>query len=178
MIAREALHGFAVGLGLACAVAQAQVPPPGRADALDARNARVTIEAATFVTELGSTNASYKEVQPDKYRGVVVTLRIQKAENEPLTIFAQDVSLHYRYGKRRDVARCTGISSFSMTRDAERPLTFFALGVGSITTGVNTGRASEVFVDVFLQGMEPDTSEIDLYIAQPIGARRVTQGWK
>jgi hypothetical protein len=138
----------------------------------------VAIEAATFVSELGGANATYKEVLPDKFRGIVVTLRIQKAENEALSLYAQDLALHYNYGKRRDVARCSGVSSFSLTREAERPMTFFAQGVGSITTGLNTTRATEVFVDAFFQGMEPDTADIDLYVAQPIGATRVTQGWK
>lgn len=172
---------LALALGVALAVApaaRAQTPVTTRGDAFDATRAGVSIEAANFVAELQGVNASFKELQPDKYRGLVLTLRVRKPPDEPLTIHAQDLALHYRFGTKQDVARCTGISAFSLTRDAERRIVFLAQGLGAMATAVNTTKATEVFVDLFFQGMEPDTSELDLRAAHPIGARHVTRGWK
>lgn len=169
----------ALALALAAApAALAQTPAGARGDAFDAARAGVSIEAASFVAELQGANASFKELQPDKYRGLVLTLRVRKPPDEPLTIYAQDLALHYRFGAKRDVARCTGISAFSLTRDAERRIVFMPQGLGSMATAVNSTSAAEIFVDLFFQGMEPESSELDLRAAHPIGARHVTRGWK
>lgn len=164
------LQGAALGVRAA--------PPMDRGDALDVKRAKVTIESVLFVTELSGINARFKETQPDNYRGMVLTAKIAKPAGEPLTLYAQDVVLHYNYGSKNDVARCTGLSTFSLTNDADRPMQFSSSGLVSATTGVNTLKATEIYVDLFFQNMESDTSQVELYVAQPIGARYIAKGWK
>lgn len=145
---------------------------------LNTNKVKIEITDVAFVKELDGAVGRFQETDPEKYRGVVVTLSIHKAAGESLTLLAQDFCLHYRYGNQVDVAPCIGLSTFATTQDAERPMKFFARGRGTATTGASTAKSETVYVDVFFQNMEKDTSDIHLLVAQPIGASFKTQGWK
>jgi hypothetical protein len=163
-----------LGLLLAgtCALAQ---PIPGM---LDLTKVKVSIHDVVFVTELSGTNGTYKEKQPEKYHGVVITLRITKDVASSLTIHAQDLVLHYRRGEDNyDVAKCIGLSVFSSSLDVDRPMTFFDSGLGKMTTGAAMQKADVVYIDAFYQFMEPETREIYLLVAQPAGLSLRTHGW-
>jgi len=162
-------------LSVRAASAQAGTAP----GVLDLKKVKIEIVGATFVKELtGVNNAVFKESNPSKYRGLVLTLKVQKPAGEELTLYCQDLVLHYRYGDKSDVARCYGISAFSVGNDVDRPMFLSPQGLASSSTGAATTKASVVYVDLFFQNMEPDTSELHLFVAQPIGASYKTDGWR
>ncbi|MDH7598198.1 MAG: hypothetical protein QHH07_01005 [Sedimentisphaerales bacterium] len=139
---------------------------------------KVRIVGVTFVSRLEGSNLRYEETEPNKYRGLVLTLQITKPADSELTIWAPDLALHYRHGQNADVAVCYGLSGFSTQPDVDRQITFYRLGYGKVTTGMATTRAQTVYVDAFFQYMEPDVSELHLLIAQPVGASAATDGWQ
>lgn len=150
-------------------------PPPFMTDlgSLD-----IEIVGATFVAKLDGVNARFEESQSDMFRGLVLTLRIKKPAAQELTLVAQDLALHYSYGRGVDVAKCQGLSAFSSQRDVDRPITLYRLGLGRVTTGIATTKSDVVFIDAFFQYMEPGTSDLFLFVAQPVGASFKTNGWK
>jgi len=139
---------------------------------------KLQIVDAMFVTKLTGLNAAFQEGQPEKFRGLVVTLRIEKKPGEAVELCAQDLTLHYRYGTKNDVAICHGLSTFSAEEKVDRPMKLFAKGYGYSSTGPSTSRAPVVYVDLFFMFMEPNTSDIHLCVARPTGASFQTQGWK
>jgi hypothetical protein len=166
---------LALGAGFpAISVAQSDGPP----NILAVGKLKIQIVGATFMAKMTGANASYEETQPDNFRGLVVTLQVKKPAGEELTFYAQDFVLHYRFGKQTDVARCQGLSTFSTQQDADRTMMLYRTGIGSLSTGLATTKADVVYVDLFFQYMEPGTSDIHLFIAQPVGASFKTDGWK
>jgi hypothetical protein len=109
---------------------------------------------------------------------MVLTVKITKPAGEELTLPCQDLVLHYRFGQKSDVARCYGISAFSTDQGVDRAMRLSAQGNFSSSTGVATTKSGTVFVDIFYQYMEPETHELYLTIAQPVGAYFETPGWK
>lgn len=139
---------------------------------------KVRIVGLTFVSRLDGTNLRYEETEPNKYRGLVMTLEVTKPADRELTLWAPDLALHYRHGQDADVAVCYGLSGFSVQQDVDRQMTFFRLGYGKSATGLATTKAQTVYVDAFFQYIESDVSELHLLVAQPIGASAVTKGWQ
>lgn len=137
------------------------------------------IADATFVSEYqGANGSSFKETQMDQYRGLVLTVEVRKPAGKELTLVAQDISLHYNYGTSSDVAGCFGLSAYSAEKDADRAMSLYPGGYGRSATGLSTTKASVVYVDMFFQNMEPSTSQLHLFIAQPVGASFETTGWE
>jgi len=171
----------ALGLALVLALGLFAVPAaageaPGVADLGKTRFRMVDV---LFVKELQATNASFKQKNPDKFRGMLLTVEVKKPAGQALTLYAQDFSLHYYYaGTKFDVAPCQGISAFSTTKDADRALRLSAQCRLSSNTGAATMRADTVYVDLFFDFFEPDTSELHLLIGQPVGMGFKTRGWK
>ena len=172
-IVRFALLTSAVGLS-APAFAQNPNPP----DVFDLTKARIQIVDATFVTKLDSQKAQFTESKPDQYRGLIVTLKITKTAGAEFSLACQDIALHYRYGQQSDIARCYGLSSYSTQQNQDRAMALYSQGWGRSTTGLATTKSDAVFIDVFFQNMEPETSDLYLFIAQPTGAHFTSQGWK
>jgi len=170
----------ACGIALLLQAAGADEPVPAKPvpGLLDLGKVKLEIVSATFVRELKGNNASYAETRPEKFRGMIATLKVQKPAGAELTLNAPDLVLHYTYGAKADVARCYGLSGFSTMLEVDRPMNLFIHGSGGVSTGVSTIRASVVYVDAFFQHMEPDTAELHLLVAQPAGAFFKTDGWK
>lgn len=146
--------------------------------AVDISALKMKIVGAAFVTEYDGGIARYKESQPDKYHGVVVTLRITKPKGMALSLNAADLPLHYTRGTDHEVAPCHGLSAFSTCQDHDRPMTIGAAGFVKTSTRLATTSAEEVYVDCFYQGMESDTDEMHILVAQPTGAAGFrTEGW-
>ncbi len=147
---------------------------------IDPGKVKFQIVGAIYVTEFKGVNATFTESSEDisKYHGLILTVKIRKPADESITLNAQDLPLHYKYGDKSDIAPCMCISSFSVQQDVDRPMRFFKANRGNSTTGASTIRADEVYVDLFYMYMEPDTSELYLLVAQPAGAFFRSQGWK
>jgi len=141
------------------------------------KDVQFRIVGAAFVSKLEATDARFTETQLDLYRGLVLTVEIKKAPGSELTLVAQDLPLHYRYGTKSDVARCQGLSTFSKQQDVDRAMSLYPGGLGRSTTGLSTTKAGTVYVDMFFQYMEPETSELYLFLAQPASAVFETEGW-
>jgi hypothetical protein len=57
-------------------------------------------------------------------------------------------------------------------------MALYSQGWGQSTTGLATTKSGIVYIDVFFQNMEPNTSDLYLFMAQPTGAHYTSQGWK
>jgi len=146
--------------------------------AIDLSKVRFEIVKSMFVSKLEGINASYTENQPDKFRGLLLTVRITKPASAALTIHGPDLDLHYNHGNTYDVLNCQGLSSFSKSMDVDRPMRLWSTGIGSVATGTSTLDADTLYMDVFYQYLEPDTKDVYLMIAQPTGLHYTTTGWK
>ena len=144
---------------------------------LDLAELEFDIVDTHFVEELQGLNATFTESQPDMYRGLLLTVEIEKPAGEELTIYVQDLVLHYTYGTTEEITPCWGISVFSGQLDVDRPLYLYTAGIGGSTTGLSSTDEDVVFVDLFFQFMEPDTEELHLFVAQPVGASYTCDGW-
>jgi len=164
---------LAIGLYLP---AIAQNPNPS--DVFDLSKVNFQIVDATFVTKLDSQKAQFAETKPDQYHGLIVTLRIAKTAGEELTLTCQDIALHYRYGQQSDIARCYGLSSYTTRQDEDRAMALYSQGWGKSITGPVATKSDTVYIDLFFQNMEPETSDLYLFMAQPTGAHFTTPGWK
>ena len=140
--------------------------------------AHFQIVDANFVTKLEGGQRRFEETDLNKYHGLVVTLRVTKSPGQELTVACQDIALHYRYGDKSDIAKCFGLSSYSTQQNEDRAMSLYTQGWGRSTTGIATTKISTVYIDVFFQNMEPDTSDLYLFIAQPTGAHYLSGGWK
>jgi hypothetical protein len=147
-------------------------------DVLDVGRLDISIVDAVFVKKLDAVNAQFEESKPDTFHGLVLTLKVEKPADDPLTLYGQDLSLHYRHGEKTDVLPCQGVSGFSSSLEVDRPMQLSQSGYVSSTTGVQTRKADAVYVDVFFQYLEPDTTDVHLLVAQPVGASFETDGWQ
>jgi hypothetical protein len=156
--------------------AQDNNPP----NVFDLSTARIQIVDTRFVTALESpeNKKQFKETEPDKYRGLVVTVKIAKEPGANVVLIAQDISLHYRFGGNSDVAKCFGLSNFTVSQYDARQMSLYKEGWGNVITGSDARASSTVYVDLFFQNMEPDTHELYLFMAQPASAQFITPGWK
>lgn len=146
---------------------------------IDMSKVKIEIIGALYVKKLDATNAKFDiGEEGNKYRGLVLTLRIQKPEGEELRLNAQDLSLHYRYGQESDIAPCNGLSTYSTQKDMDRTMSLFKISRGTSATGTSTTQASVVYVDLFFNYIESDTSDLHLLVAQPAGAYYKSSGWK
>ncbi len=152
--------------GMSLRQAEAAQPPL----AIDVDEVSFRIVDATFVLKLDGVDETFEETEEDEYRGLVITVEIKKRAGEQLTLCAQDFPLHYHYGKKSDVAKCQGLSTFSSVRDVDRTMNLYSGGLGRSSTGLSTTKKSTVYVDIFYQFMEPDTTDMHLLVAQPVGA--------
>ncbi|MFH1745652.1 MAG: hypothetical protein ABIG44_01275 [Planctomycetota bacterium] len=169
--------GLVPVLVLATGMEQGQKETRPIPELLDTRNVSFEIVDMTFVTEYAGVANVYNCAEPDKLRGAVVTLRVKKTADKPLTLLAPDLSLHYYFGEKSDTVPCRGISGFSKDKDTDRPMQFFAGSYGRSTTGLATTKATVVYVDVFFDHLESDTSDVHLLVAQPVGASYSSSGW-
>ena len=172
-IVNSALLTLAAGL---CMPALAQNPNPP--DVFDLSKVKFQIVDATFVTKLDSAKAQFTESKPDQYRGLIVTVKIAKAAGAELALTCQDIALHYRYGLQTDVARCYGLSNYSILQNEDRVMALYSQGWGKSITGPVATKSDTVYIDLFFQNMEPETSDLYLFMAQPTGAHFTTPGWK
>lgn len=138
----------------------------------------VAIVGQAFVRELTAEDAQFTESQADKYRGLILTLKITKPADLPLTLHAQDLPLHYRYGESYDVTTCMGLSAFSTIANTERAMQLSSSSYVKSTTGAATTQAETVYVDAFYQYMEPTVSELEVLVARPVGAQAKSGGWR
>jgi hypothetical protein len=171
IIVISALLTWAAGLSIP-SLAQNPNPP----EVMDLSKASFQIVDATYVTKLEGSGNIFNETNPDKYHGLIVTVRITKQAGAELTVACQDIALHYRYGLNSDIARCYGLSSFSVQQKEDRPMSLYKEGWGRSTTGIAATQIGTVYIDVFFQHMEPNTSDLYLFIAQPTGAHFISQG--
>jgi hypothetical protein len=169
----SALLTLAIG-PFAPAFAQNPVPP----ETMDLNKVSFQIVDAAFVTKLAGGSNEFDESNPGKYHGLIVTVRITKQAGAELTVACQDIALHYRFGENSDIARCYGLSSFSTQQNEDRVMALYTQGWGRSTTGPAATTSGTVYIDVFFQNMEPNTSDLYLFIAQPTGAHFISQGWK
>ena len=172
-IVNSALLAFAAGLAMP---ALAQNPTPS--EVIDLSKVRLQIVDATFVTKLDSAKAKFEESKPNQYHGLIVTVRVTKTPEEPLTLTCQDINLHYRFGQESDVASCYGLSNYTTQQFKDRFMSLYSQGYGKSTTGQAATRSGTVYVDVFFQKMEPQTRELYLFLSQPTGAHFTTPGWR
>lgn len=161
MVAFLALAG-----GMALRQAEAADPPL----AVDVDNVSFRIVDATFVLKLDGVDTTFDETEAEEYHGLVITVEIKKRAGEELTLCAQDLPLHYHYGRKSDVAKCQGLSTYSSVRDVDRAMNLYEGGLGRSSTGLSTTKKATVYVDMFYQFMEPDTTDMHLLVAQPVGA--------
>ncbi len=145
---------------------------------LDFSKLKIEIVAANFVTEYGGITSRYTTDKPEEHRGLVLTLRISKPADTPVKLHVADIALHYYYGNKYDVAPCKGVSSFSTELKTDRPMKFSKVGFGSTSTGIFSMQAGVVYVDLFFRSMEPNTGNLYLLIAQPVGISFKTEGYK
>ena len=150
----------------------------GAPGVMDLEKVKVEIVEATFVTELDGGKAQYKERQPDKYRGMLLTLRVTKPAGMPLKLFAPDLVLHYWRGEQAEVSRCFGLSAFSAEQGMDRPMRLFRLGYGLTVTGQATVKAGVLYVNAFFDNIEPDIREMHVLVTQSVGATLATNGWQ
>ena len=172
-IATSAILCFA-----SCPSMPATAQNPNPSDTFDLSKVKIQIVDATFVTRMTSEKADFTESNPDKNHGLIVTLKIAKTPGEQLTLTCQDIVLHYRYGESSDIARCYGLSTYTTVQDQDRSMALYSQGWGKSTTGLTTTKSGTVYVDVFFQNMEPDTSDLYIFIAQPTGSHFKSTGWK
>jgi len=172
-IVKLVLLTLAVGL-LIPVFAQNWNPP----EVFDLSKVQFQIVAATFVTKLDTQRANFIEKNPEQYHGLIVTLRITKVPGAELTLVCQDIALHYRYGQQSDVARCYGLSTYTTQQNEDRAMSLYSQGWGRSTTGPATTKSDTVYIDLFFQNLEPETSDLYLFKAQPTGAHFTSQGWK
>lgn len=161
---------------MATAMLPAALPqdgPPGTVT-----GATFKIIGAHFVEEYQGINEKFETQDAVKFRGVILTVEVKKKPDEVLTLFAPDFSLHYYYGDSFDVVQCYGISGFSTARDTDRPMTFFWGGYGKIPTGLATTKGKKIYVDLFFRDLEPDISNLYLFLGAPVGKPFDSGGWK
>jgi hypothetical protein len=161
---------------LPCRVSWAQ-PVSSIPGAIDLSKIHFAIDTVIFVSKLEGVNASYNENQPDKFRGLVITVRVTKPAGASLTVHGPDFDLHYNHGDTYDVLNCQGLSGFSKTKDVDRPMRLWSTGIGSVSTGTSTQDSDTLYMDIFYQYLEPDTKDVYLMIAQPTGLHYTTNGW-
>jgi hypothetical protein len=168
----SALLTLAAGLSTPL-FAQNPTPP----EVVDLSRVHIQIVDATFVTKLEGGGNQFTETNPTKYHGLVVTLRVTKVAGSELTMACQDIALHYRFDGGTDIARCFGLSSYSTQQNEDRAMSLYLQGWGRSTTGLATTKSDTAYIDVFFQNMEPTTSDLYLFIAQPTGSHFTSQGW-
>ena len=168
------LLALVCGVSLSLAEQQEANKPPL---AFPVKDVKLKIVGATFVSRLQGVSKRFEATRPEKFRGVVLTVEVRKPAGMELTFVAQDFNLHYRYGAKSDVSRCQGLSTFSVQKDIDRPMKLIN-NVGRMSTGISTVKAKIVFIDLFFQYMERDTSKLHLFVAQPVSASFQTKGWE
>jgi hypothetical protein len=165
-------------LGLLCASGVGAQGIEGKVPAmLDLATLQIEAVEASYVTELRGSNASFRTTEPDKFRALVLTLRITKPSDMPLRLYAPDFTLHYTYGSTFDVSQCTGLSGFSTSQNVDRIMTLADRGYLSVAAAGEVKKASVLYVDVFFPGLEPDSRDLHLLVARPTGAMLSTGGW-
>ena len=148
--------------------------------ALDVRRLRISVVAERYLTEVQGVNVSFEEPEPDAYRSLVLTLRVDKPAGTPIELRANDLVLHYRRGeagRAYDVTPALGVSMFSTRADALRPMVLEPQGRCFARSAPQATSASVVYVDVFFPSLEPDTRELYLLVAQPAGVFFRSRGW-
>jgi len=144
---------------------------------LDTRALQIEAIEAMYVTELQGSNASFKAMEPDKFRALVLTLRVTKPADTPLRLYAADLALHYIYGDNFDVIPCMGLSTFSASQNVDRPMVLADRGYLSAATSGQTQKASVIYLDAFFQGLEAESRDVHLLVARPTGSMLRTTGW-
>ena len=135
---------------------------------VDARSLTFTIVRAVFVQELEGCGAKFVEPKPEKYRGLVVTVRIAHTSAE-FVLRAQDFTLHYDWGRdAQDVAPCAGLSACSAKPDEQRDMVFCAHNINLSREVKPT--STECYVHMFFTDFEASTRQIRLHLATPVAA--------
>lgn len=178
------LAALALGVGLGAlaltlagnVVSLAQPSSPGRCPLwLDpASGVRLQVVDVQFVEEIDGVDGNALRVPREKSgfaRIALVTVRVQKAPNQKLTIAAADFSLHYNHAGGYEVHPCEGISFFSTAKEGERPMILPGVpGPGSVktSTGPNATRAQEVYFDAAFWVFGSSVRNMWLCIGQPV----------
>ena len=171
------LVGICLAAGLATGafgIEPFERPAPGEASLEELSFKVVSTE---FVTELQGTNQSFETKDANAFRGLLVTVEIKKPAGKQVTLFGPDFSLHYYFGDKFDVVQCYGMSWFSTAKDTDRPMTMLGGGYGRTQTGPASSKAGKVYIDLFFQDLEPQTSELFLFVGQPVVKPFATKGW-
>lgn len=144
--------------------------------------ASVEIVGCIFVKEYSAEGFTVRVSgdDMDKYRIAILTLCIQKPAGTELKLAVADVTLHYYYGSKEEVAPCDGISTFSNVLDVDRAFKTTQCSPGWLkqTTGTRTTTAAKIYVDVAFRQVEPDISKLWVCFAKPATERFSTTGWK
>lgn len=142
---------------------QAKVPAYG----IDPKSATFTIVRAELVKELKGSHAKFVEPNPEKYRGVVITVKIADPPSE-FVLRNKDFTLHYQWGRNaRSVAPCAGLSACSAQLHEERQIML-------CTPNMNLSREfepreKECYIDLFFTEVEASVRQIKLhYLAMPV----------
>jgi hypothetical protein len=153
--------------------------------ALNADRIQAEIAGIQFVEKVPGSDGNSMEIDADTkddYRIALVTLQITKPANEPLTIAAADLTLHYYFGNQTEVAACEGLSVITNTRDTDRAVKmpqYRGPGFVKQSTGNLGTQASTVYVDAVFGFIEPDISEAWIAVARPSTSTPFkTSGWK
>jgi hypothetical protein len=173
---------FAAGIAFALPLVSPAAPPDSAPLVLPKTTCKVKVASVTFMTKVNGVDGNHiTPKDPTKYRVAFVTVRIDKPAGYEVTVAACDLSLHYRHGAEVEATICEGISSFSLGENDDRPMKLpKSDGPGFVkqTTGPKTAIAETVYFDAVFAGIEPDTSDVWLCIAQPVSTAPVaTTGW-
>ena len=151
-----------------CVAASGQVPRAAEVPAygIDARSVTLTIVRAEFVKELKGSHAKFVEPDPEKYRGLVVTVKIADPPAE-FVLRNKDFTLHYEWGRdARNAAQCAGLSACTSRLDEQREMMLCTPNINLSREVKPTG--TECYVDLFFTDMEVSTRQIELCLATPL----------
>ena len=109
--------------------------------------------------------------QREPLRFCIVTLRIEKPAGKRLALAAADLTAHYWHADEALVTPCIGLSHFSATPDADRPMQlvpFSGFAFIRSVTGASTTQSTALFVDAVFGYVPGDTRELWVCTARPV----------
>lgn len=144
---------------------------------LDLKEVRAEIVSAKLVRKTMGTNRRM-EVKKGQcgVRIAVLRIKITKPARKRLTLAGADLTLHYYVGNEPRVATCSGLSSFSASKDAHPQMELSRVsgpGLMKRTTGVKSTRARVIYLDAVFGNVNRDAFVRGAWvcIAQPTSTR-------
>ena len=147
---------------------------------LDLDQIKATVVAVRFTREVAGSKGDRRRIADKELaqqRLAVVTLRVTKPTKTQLILAAADLSLHYSTGGMADVAPCEGLSTFSVTQSAPRPIELGREGgPGSVkqTTDATTNEPGTVYIDAVFRMTPQKSGNLWVCVAQPGTPKRYT----